>query len=84
MAKGQSTAAWEYLVIPEAEREQLAMLGRDRWELVTIGGPPDEPLLYLKRSALEFRERITLDQRASYYAARGIEATPERSGEKAP
>ena len=33
-----------------------------------VGGDADERVLYLKRPALDFRERVTLEQRRRYYA----------------
>lgn len=53
--------AWEYLTLSEAEVD-LAALGRDGWELAAVG---PTGALYFKRPALDFRERITLDQRAA-------------------
>jgi hypothetical protein len=63
---------WEYLTIREAERAALPALGREGWELVAVGATGGEPTLYLKRAALGFRERVTLDQRQAYYASRGL------------
>ena len=67
---------WEYLVIPERDRQRLPELGGDGWELVAIGGLPDDPVLYLKRPGPGFRERVTADQRAAYYQSRGLDAGP--------
>lgn len=64
---------WDYLVIPETDRDQLARLGDEGWELVAAGGLPGEQVLYLKRPRFDFRERVTLDQRAAYFAARGLD-----------
>jgi hypothetical protein len=74
-------AIWDYLVISEAERDRLQALGRDGWELVGVGGDPDDRLLYLKREDLDLRERVTLDQRRQYFASLGID--PDRKPERA-
>lgn len=68
------TDAWEYLAIPETERDRLAPLGREGWELVATGGHDDERWLFLKRRLPSFRERVTLEQRSRYYAAIGRSA----------
>ena len=47
------------------------------WELVAIGGDPDERLLYLKRPAQSLSARVTTEQRNRYYVSRGLD--PERS-----
>ena len=80
MMAEHGTTAWEYHALPETERHELAALGMEGWELVALGGEPGERLLYLKRPALGFRERITLDQRRAYFNALGLEqpATLER------
>ena len=79
MGKTASTA-WEYLTLPETERHRLPHLGMEGWELVAIGGAPDERLLYLKRPALSLRARVTTEQRRRYYLSRGLdpECSPER------
>ena len=66
--------AWEYFTTSEAEAD-LAALGRDGWELAAIG---PTGTLYFKRPAKDFRERITLDQRADVETARatGPDETP--------
>ncbi len=66
--------AWEYRTLPERDRDQLADLGSDGWELVGIGGEVEARLLYLKRPALDFRERVTLDQRRQVYQSLGLDA----------
>lgn len=74
--------AWEYLSLPEGEADpdRLAALGRERWELVTRGGLPEEPVLYFKRRLPHFREVVTLDQRRAYYASLAHQPRePERS-----
>ncbi|HEX2280240.1 MAG TPA: hypothetical protein VHG52_00630 [Thermomicrobiales bacterium] len=76
MGRGATNATWEYLTLPETERDRLAHLGTEGWELVAIGGAPDERLLYLKRPAQIFAARVTTEQRNRYYMARGLD--PER------
>jgi len=68
-----TTAIWEYLTIPEAERHRLPQLGMDGWELVGVGGDPDERLLYLKRPAQSLSARVTTEQRNRYYVSRGLD-----------
>jgi hypothetical protein len=80
MATAATTAAWEYLTIPEAERHRLPLLGTEGWELVAIGGDPDARLLYLKRPARSLSERVTTEQRHRYFISRGLD--PERSLEQ--
>lgn len=55
--------AWEYHVEPAGDLavDRLNQLGRDGWELVSISGT-DEAIF--KRPAPDYRERITLEQRA--------------------
>lgn len=72
---------WEYLTLPESERERLNALGGEGWELTGVGGSAGEGVLYLKREVLSFRERVTLDQRDRYYASLGLE--PRRPGRAA-
>lgn len=74
MPEGAGPRRWEYLTIPESERGRLGELGEQGWELVATGGGPDDPKLYLKRPALSFRERVTLEQRRHYYQSRGLGA----------
>ena len=76
MGRAATIATWEYLTLPEAERDRLAQLGSEGWELVAIGGGPDERLLYLKRPAESFAARVTTEQRNRYYVSRGLD--PER------
>ena len=76
MGRAAATATWEYLTVPETERDRLAHLGREGWELVAIGGAPDQRLLYLKRPAQSLRTRVTTEQRNRYYVSRGLD--PER------
>ena len=43
---------WEYLTLPEAERERLNALGSEGWELVAVGDGEQGRTLYLKREVL--------------------------------
>ena len=76
---GSTFLSWEYLTIPEGERHRLSALGEEGWELAGVGGNPGEPLLYLKRRGLDFRERVTVEQRNRYYSSHGLD--PLRTGE---
>jgi hypothetical protein len=80
MARAATTATWEYLTLPETERDRLPQLGMEGWELVAIGGDPDERLLYLKRPAQSLSARVTTEQRNRYYVSRGLD--PQRSPER--
>jgi hypothetical protein len=73
--------AWEYRTLPECDRDRLVDLGSDGWELVGIGGEADARLLYLKRLALDFRERVTLDQRRQVYESLGLDARRDPSSD---
>ena len=78
----ESREVWEYLTLPEADRERLPILGRDGWELVGIGGGAAERLLYFKRAIADLRERVTAEQRSRYYESLGRDPDGER--ERAP
>jgi hypothetical protein len=78
MRDGTDQRRWEYLTIPEAQRSRLGELGADGWELVAAGGSASEPVLYLKRPAPSFRERVTLAQRREVYRSRGLDAELDR------
>ena len=69
--------AWEYHITQDAAA--LAALGRAGWELAGVApGPDGVPTFYLKRPAPDFRERVTREQKARYYALLGIRpAAPE-------
>ena len=58
---------WEYHTVTEADAD-LAALGRDGWELAGVG---PSGILYFKRPAPDFRERITLEQRSAVELSRG-------------
>ena len=62
---------WEYL--KKSDDSELEQLGRAGWELVgVLAGEP--PTFYFKRQALDFRERVTLDQKHHYYTLLGVQA----------
>lgn len=80
MGRAATITSWEYLTVPETERHRLPRLGAEGWELVAIGGDPEERLLYLKRPAQSLSARITTEQRNRYYALRGLD--PARSPQR--
>ena len=65
--------SWEYLTLAEHEGNRLGRLGSEGWELAGVGGDTDGRLLYLKRPMLDFRERVTLEQRRRYYESLGLD-----------
>ena len=67
----QSAQSWEYLT--SADDADLAALGRQGWELIAVTptGPEGALVLYFKRPALDFRDRVTLEQKRRYYALLG-------------
>jgi len=73
MGSVATSGTWEYLMVPETERDRLADLGLEGWELVAVGGSPDERVLYLKRPAQSLRARATTEQRNRYYESRGLD-----------
>jgi hypothetical protein len=78
---GTTFVSWEYLTILERERHRLPVLGQDGWELAAVGGSSDEPLLYLKRTVQDLRERATVEQRNRYYDSQGLDPLgPEERG----
>jgi hypothetical protein len=76
MGNPERVTGWEYLTVPETERQCLQQLGAEGWELVAIGGDPGEHVLYLKRPAQSLSARVTTEQRNHYYVSRGLD--PER------
>ena len=54
---------WEYRAEPAPGIGHLNELGARGWELVGI----EDGVFYLKRPALNFRDRVTLDQKRHYY-----------------
>lgn len=63
--------SWEYRCIPANDDAALAQLGQEGWELVGFAPSGDGPQLYLKRPALDFRERVTMDQKRHVYTSFG-------------
>lgn len=58
---------WEYRVTEgETSEDSLNALGDEGWELVGVVAGLSGPRAYLKRPALPFKERVTLEQRAKY------------------
>ena len=80
MARATTIPTWEYLTLSETERDRLPHLGMEGWELVAIGGGPDDRLLYLKRPVESLNSRVTNEQRNRYYLSRGLD--PERSPDR--
>lgn len=66
------TRGWEYQTIPASRTAELTRLGKEGWELAGTSAEGQEAWLILKRQGLDFRERVTLEQRAAYYQARGL------------
>ncbi len=82
MGRAATVTSWEYLTIPETERHRLPQLGAEGWELVAIGGDPDEHVLYFKRPGPSLSARVTSEQRNRYYVSHGLD--PDRSPERGP
>ena len=69
---------WEYVVVAGPDQARLAELGDEGWELVGVVAGEGGPTCYFKRPALDFRERVTLEQKRRYYVALGKRPpTPE-------
>jgi len=68
---------WEYH--KSLDFGELEALGREGWELVAVlpSESDGEGVFYLKRLALGFRERVTMDQKRHYYGLLGIVARDE-------
>lgn len=62
---------WQHLVLPANAADQLTELGAEGWQLIGAGEADGQPVLYLKRRAPGFKERVTLEQRAAVFAAGG-------------
>jgi hypothetical protein len=62
---------WQHLEVPGPTAEHLTALGRAGWEIVAAVATDDGSVCYLKRPALSFRDRVTLDQQRHYYEAVG-------------
>jgi hypothetical protein len=70
----ESLRAWDYRIESELLVETLDELGRQGWELIETG----ENRYVFKRPALTFVERVTLEQRARYYASLGLDPDATR------
>jgi hypothetical protein len=59
---------WDYLVEDEIGTEQLAELGAEGWELVSVAQSVrgSGNTFYFKRPAADLRERVTLDHRQRF------------------
>ena len=68
---------WEYVVVAGPDQARLAELGDEGWELVGVVAGAGGPTCFLKRPALDFRERVTLEQKRRYYAALSKPPPPE-------
>jgi hypothetical protein len=70
---GHSSPPWtyRYLSIEDANLSQLNDLGRAGWEVVG-GGDAATGKLVLKRPGMDFRERVTLEQRRRVYEEHGV------------
>ncbi len=66
----RETQTWEYLTAAADPAPDLAALGRDGWELVTTTRDP-RGTLYFRRPGLNFRERVTMEQRRHVYEQAG-------------
>jgi len=47
-----------------------------------VSGYGVDPTLYLKRPVLDFRERVTLDQKRRYYASWGLATGDSGEGDR--
>src|SRR5204862_7825355 len=74
---GGRMTTWEYH--KTSSDGELGKLGREGWELV--GVVPDsaggDAILYFKRPALNFRERVTMEQKRHYYGLMVIKLNEE-------
>jgi hypothetical protein len=64
---------WEYRRTGPLSNAELNELGADAWELVGVAAGE----LYFKRPGMSFKERVTLEQRAHYYASLDAPALEE-------
>jgi hypothetical protein len=72
-----SSGTWNYLTLPRADAlARLERLGATGWELSVLDGET----AVLRRPALSFRERVTLDQKRAVYRARGVELREDEAG----
>ena len=73
-----TATAWEYRCgsfSPQSAEEEIQRLGDEGWELVGVVPEGSGIRLFLKRPGLDFRERVTLEQKRRYYLQFGL-ATP--------
>lgn len=70
---------WEYHVEPRPQfpAARLNELGAAGWELTGIAGD-DEDIYLFRKPVQSFVERITLEQRATYYASLGLDPEGNR------
>ena len=73
---GGEHPTWEYRIAPDLSEAEMNRLGADGWELVAVGADGAIPVFYLKRPGLDFRERVTLDQKARYVGGGSGSASP--------
>jgi hypothetical protein len=74
---------WEYRAVDALDLAlDLDALGRKGWELVAAAPAGEERILYFKRAAATFRERVTLDQKRRVYGQFGL-AVPDVEGPQA-
>jgi hypothetical protein len=76
---GRDHPTWEYRIAPDLSETDLNRLGEEGWELVAVGADGTSPVFYLKRARPDFREQVTLDQKARYVGAGGA-ANPGGNG----
>ncbi len=68
-----ASRTWEYLTVDALDpKVDLAALGREGWELVGSFADNAVPMLCFKRQGLDFRERVTIEQKRRAYEERGI------------
>lgn len=63
---------WEYRVEDAIPVEVLNELGADGWELTGVDDRQHTRFIF-RRPAQSFVERVTLEQRAHYYASLGLD-----------
>ena len=77
---------WEYhtAVLQPGNEEQLNRLGSQGWELVAVvpEGKLARPTFYFKRPALNFKERVTLEQKHRYYRQWGHDIPEEERDDR--
>jgi hypothetical protein len=60
-------STWEYRIESDLAEAALNRLGAEGWELVAVDTRNGNATCYLKRPRLDFREQVTLEQKARYY-----------------